>query len=413
MPPLKLCKISRQFRGESVQDIDGSLRGEPALRELTVKRGARLAVAVGSRGIANLARIVKSTVEILREKGAEPFIVPAMGSHGGATAEGQTALLASLGITESSVSGPIRSSMEVAPLGQGGCGIELCMDQNAFQSDGIVLINRIKPHTDFHGQYESGLVKMAVIGLGKERQAQAIHRYGVPGLRDLVPRAATDVFGTGKILLGLAIVENASDETMRIVALPGPEILSREPELLELARANLPRLPVEKLDVLIVDRLGKNISGTGMDTNVIGRIRIHGEPEPISPQIGAIVVTDLTEESHGNATGVGLADVTTRRLFNKIDFHVTNRNVVTSSFLERGKIPLVAGTDAEAVEFALRSIGGAVGAQPRVLRIRDTLHLGQLYASDALLEELSRRTEIHILGPAVEAFDENGCLREF
>jgi hypothetical protein len=151
MPPLKLCKISQQFRGESVQDIDRSLRGEPALRELTVKRGARLAVAVGSRGIASLARIVKSTVEILREKGAEPFIVPAMGSHGGATAEGQTALLASLGITEASVSGPIRSSMEVAPLGQGGCGIELCMDQHAFQSDGIVLINRIA-HTDFHGQ---------------------------------------------------------------------------------------------------------------------------------------------------------------------------------------------------------------------------------------------------------------------
>jgi hypothetical protein len=202
------------------------------------------------------------------------------------------------------------------------------------------------------------------------------------------------VFGTGKILLGLAIVENAYDETMRIVALPGPEILSREPELLSWP-GQPAAVPVEKLDVLIVDRLEKH-RGTGMDTNVIGRIRIHGN-RTNSPQIGAIVVTDLTEESHGNATGVGLADVTTRRLFNKIDFHVTNRNVVTSSFLERGKIPLVAGTDAEAVEFALRSIGAEAGAQPRVLRIRDTLHLGQLYASDAILEELSRHTDIHIL----------------
>lgn len=413
MPSLQLLKIHQQVRPESVQDIDRALRGERALAELRVRPGARLAVAVGSRGIANLERIVKSTVEILREKGAQPFIVPAMGSHGGATADGQTELLASFAITESNVGCPIRSSMEVVSLPRGKCDIDLCMDRQAYESDGIILINRIKPHTDFHGQYESGLVKMAVIGLGKERQAFAIHRHGVRGLKELVPRSAVEVLATGKILLGLAILENACDETMRILALPASEILRREPDLLELARANLPRLPAAKVDVLIVDRLGKNISGTGMDTNVIGRIRIQGEPEPTSPNIKVIIVSDLTEESHGNATGVGLADVTTQRLFDKIDFRVTNRNIVTSSFFERGKIPLVAETDAEAMEYALRAVGAEGSARPRVLRIRDTLHLDMVYASEAILDELRGRTDLAIANTPVDLFDSSGRFREF
>jgi hypothetical protein len=413
MPAWQLHKVRQSFRRESIRDIDRAIRDEPGWEGLRLKPGARLAVAVGSRGIANLQRIVKSVIQILREKGAQPFIVPAMGSHGGATPEGQTALLASFGISESDVGCPIRSSMEVASLPAADGGIDLWMDRHAYAADGIVLINRIKPHTDFHGQYESGLVKMAVIGLGKERQASAIHRYGVHGLRELVPKAARTVFATGKIVLGLGIVENAYDETMRLAVWPGSEILRREPELLEVARANMPRLPSEKVDVLIVDRLGKNISGTGMDTNVIGRIRIRGEPEPAAPDIKSILVADLTEESHGNATGLGLADVTTRRLFEKIDFAITAKNVVTSSFLERGKIPLVADTDAEALEFALRSAGPTTPPGARVLRIRDTLHLDTFQASAAFFEEWRGRADLEMLGPAENLFDAKGRLREF
>src|SRR5437773_10555703 len=350
MRPLKLHKLRQEFPRERIEDIEHVVRSQPAWQTIDLRPGARIAVAVGSRGVANIGRIVKGTVAMLRERGAQPFIIPAMGSHGGATAKGQLRLLASFGITPESVGCPIESSMDVVSLPGGEAGVELFMDRHAYEADGIVLINRIKPHTDFHGQYESGLVKMSVIGLGKERQAFEIHRHGVRGLKEFVPRAAKQILSTGKILLGIGLVENAYEETMAIVAIPGGEIMEREPDLLELARRNMPRLPVDQLDVLIVDWLGKEISGSGMDTNIIGRIRIRGETEPGTPDIKIIVVMDLTEQSHGNAAGSGLADVTTRRLFNKIDFAVTNKNVFTSSFFERGKIPVVAETDAQAME---------------------------------------------------------------
>ncbi len=410
---LKLTKIRQVFPGSSVPDVSAAVRGGTGWASLRVRPGARIAVAVGSRGIANLSEIVRTTVSILRERGASPFIIPAMGSHGGATAAGQRELLASFGVTEESCGCPVASSMEVVSLPRGPSPVDLFMDRHAFEADGVVLINRIKPHTDFHGRFESGLVKMAVIGLGKERQALAIHRHGVRGLREFVPQAAEAVFASGKIILGLALVENARDETLRIEAIPATEILSREPELLELARRNMPRLPLTALDILIVDRLGKNISGTGMDTNVIGRIRIPGEPEPAHPRIGSIIVTDLTNASHGNATGLGLADVITRRLFQKIDFPVTYTNIYTSSFLERGKVPVVAETDASALDFALRACGAEAEEAPRIIRIRDTLHLGEMHVSPAVLAEIDGRGDIEKIAPARDAFDESGTLVSF
>ncbi len=372
-----------------------------------------IAVAVGSRGVANIGEVVRVTVATLKSWGLSPFIVPAMGSHGGATADGQRQILCDYGVTEHESGCPVRSSMDVVELDHGVLPHGLFMDAHAFAADGVVLINRIKPHTDFHGPFESGLAKMAVIGLGKERQAIEMHRFGVPGLRDGVPRAAVHVLSTGKILAGLGLVENAYEETMAVELVPARALLEREPQLLEMARRHLPALPVDLLDVLIVDWLGKDISGTGLDTNVIGRMRIASEPEPAVPHIKTIVVTDLTDASHGNATGAGLADVVTRRLFDKVDVGVTYTNVFTSGFPERGKIPIVAPTDAEAYACALRACGILPEGAERVVRIRDTLHLGDLYVSAAVRDDIRGRADVEIVGRPVEMFDEAGELRGF
>jgi hypothetical protein len=396
-----------------VSDVAGVVRAQLERERDAFPRRGTVAIGVGSRGVANLADIVKAAVGTLQGWGLSPFIVPAMGSHGGATASGQQQLLEDYGVTAAAMGCDIRSSMDIVALDPGDLPHELFMDRHAHGADGVLLINRIKPHTDFHGSYESGLAKMAVIGLGKERQAIEMHRFGVPGLRDGIPRAAARVLASGRILGGIGVVENAYDETMAIEMLPASQLLAGEPALLDLARANMPSLPVADLDVLIVDRLGKNISGTGMDTNVIGRMRIAGEPEPASPRIRALVVTDLTAASHGNATGTGLADVTTRRLFEKVDVGVTYTNVFTSGFPERGKIPIVAPTDADAYSCALRACGPLAPGTERVARIQDTLHLGEIYVSAAVRDELRGRSDVEIVGDEEEMFGEDGALRGF
>lgn len=411
---LPLVKVRQSFPRPVVADVDGAVRSAISASGLLLPKGARVALGVGSRGIAGLPKIVGATVRAIRALGGEPFIVPAMGSHGGGTADGQVEVLTGLGVTEASVGCAIRSSMEVVEIpGAEVAGGPVFMDRLAYEADGVVLINRIKPHTDFHARYESGLVKMAAIGLGKARQALEIHRHGVRGLTELMPRAAEAVLACGKILLGIAVVENAYDEAMVIEAVAPGYLLDREPELLRMARANMPRLPVESLDLLIIDRVGKDISGVGMDPNIIGRIRIPGQPEPESPAIAMIVVSDLTDASHGNATGVGLADVTTRRLFEKVDLATTNINVVTSAFLERGKLPLIADTDRQAAEWALRACGPIPPGSQRVVRIRDTLHLDELYASAAVIGEISARDDVAVIGEPTPCFGPDGDLVEF
>ena len=411
-PTFRRARVS--FPRPVVSDIAAAVRaGLQPNRASFPPAGSRVAVAVGSRGVANIAAITRETVRQLRAWHLDPFIVPAMGSHGGATAEGQTALLESYGVTEAGVGCPIRSSMDVVEIDRSDLPHGLYMDRFAYDSEGVVLINRIKPHTDFHGRYESGLAKMAVIGLGKEPQANAIHRFGVPGLRDGVPRAAARLLATGKIIGGIGVVENAYDETMALEFLAADQLLAREPALLELARANMPALPIDALDVLIVDRRGKNISGTGLDTNVIGRMRIAGEAEPAAPRIRMIVVTDLTSESHGNATGTGLADVITRQLYDKIDVGVVYTNVFTSGFPERGKIPLVAPTDAGAFQCAWRACGPIDAGHLRVIRIKDTLHLSEIYVSDALVPELTGRSDVALDTQPAEMFDAAGSLTPF
>ena len=397
IPRLKLFGVIQNFDAPKIDNIEPYLAKELEKITSRVAPGSTIAVAVGSRGIFGIDRIVQTTVRCLRRKNAEPFVVPAMGSHGGATAEGQKEVLSSYGVREANIGAPIRSSMEVVRLAS-NLSVKLFMDSHAFKADGTILINRIKPHTDYHGPYESGLVKMAVIGLGKHQQALEIHRFGVPGLRDLIPQCAEKIFSTGKILGGVAIVENAYEQTAIIEALPVETILTQEPRLLNLARTLMPALPSNSIDLLIVDWIGKDISGVGMDTNIIGRIEIRGEREPDHPQIKAIFARDLTANSHGNTLGVGLADVISRRLYNKIDFHATLENAYTSSFLSRAKVPIVADSDEQAVDIALRSSGIVAPGQEKIMRIRDTLHLEEIYVSEQLLEELRSRPNIDITG---------------
>jgi hypothetical protein len=408
----RLHKIRQHFPDSGLSDPAAVLRAElTALAEL-IQPGHRIVLAVGSRGIDNLPLIVSETARMVRDRGAHPFVVPAMGSHGGATAEGQREVLNLYGVREEMVGAPIRSSMEVVELPRGESPVPVFMDRTAWESDGVLLINRVKPHTDYHGSCESGLMKMAVIGLGKHEGAKAVHRYGIRGLKEMIAPAARQVLSTGRIRGGVALIENARHQTCRIRALRAHRIPEEEPALLELARENMPALPVEEADVLIIDRMGKDISGTGLDPNVIGRIRVPGQEEPDRPRIRAIMVTALSERSHGNAIGVGLADVITQALYDRIDRQATYENVVTSTFLERGKIPLTAPDDRTAFEIALNSCGGVPAGEERILRIQDTLNLEEVYVSEAVLGEMADGRH-ELIDRDVELFDPAGALHLF
>lgn len=407
----RLIKVRQFFNRERIEDIEGRVKEEITKRGISIKPGAEIAIAVGSRGIRNIDRIVKATVEKIKDLGGKPFIVPAMGSHGGATPEGQKRLLESYGVREDYIGAPIMSSMEVIELPSDGLENRVFMDKFAYSADGTIVINRIKPHTDFHGEVESGLLKMCVIGLGKHKQAIEIHRFGTYGLKHLIPSTAERIIRYGNIIFGLGIVENAYDETMIIEGVRPEEFKEADKRLLDIARENMPSLPVDKLDLLVVDEIGKEISGSGMDTNIIGRMYIDGEPEPEKPKIARIVVTDLTEKTHGNAIGLGLADFITRKLFDKIDFDATYQNVITSTFILRGKIPIIARDSRTAIEWALKTCGPIEIPDARVIRIKNTLTLSELYASRSVLAEIKDKVEI--TGDFLEICNEEGELVDF
>lgn len=410
---LRLSKIRQRFERNGLHDPVFAVREQLARLDELIRPRSRIAIAVGSRGIANLASIVREVVAYAKRRGAQPLIVPAMGSHGGATAEGQVEVLSAYGVSEQTVHASVRATMEVVELPKGDLPIRVFMDRHAYESDGVILINRIKPHTDFHGRYESGLMKMALIGLGKREGALAVHRFGVFGLRELIGPGARRVLAEGKILGGVGLVEDAYHRTMVVKVLKASEIADEEPQLLKLARKNMPHLPVKAIDVLVIDRMGKEISGVGMDPNITGRIGVNGERDPAAPHIGAMIVCDLTDQSHGNATGVGLADVITRRLYDKIERGATYANVITSSFLERGKIPVAVASDREAFEVALRSCGQVSIGRERIIRILDTLHLEDIYVSPAVLDELRDVSWIEVVERDAEMFDEAGSLTPF
>lgn len=402
----KFVKIERKFKDGFIHDISAAVSAEFDRAVPNIREGDSIAIAVGSRGINNIAVITKAVVANLKAIGAKPFIIPAMGSHGGATAEGQAAVLEGYGITEETMSAPVRSSLQVVELKNDGLQNRVFMDKHAYNADGTIIINRVKPHTDFHGPVESGLMKMCVIGLGKHRQALEMHSFGVYGLRELIPPTAREVLKQGNIRMGIGLVENSYDHTSVIRAAKAEGIEALDAELIGIARSLMPSFPVEKFDILIVDRMGKDISGVGIDSNIIGRMRIKGELEPQTPDITAIMVDDLTEASHGNATGLGLADFITKKLYNKIDFQATYENILTSTFPNRGMTPIVAADALEGMRMCLRIIGRAASA-PRIIRIRDTLSLDRLYVTENIFEEICDRPDITELGHFDSIFDAN------
>jgi hypothetical protein len=370
-----------------------------SLQRCQLASGAQIAVGCGSRGIACYAQIVRGVVRAIKDAGAHPFIFPAMGSHGGATAEGQIAVLASADITQAEMGVPIRATMETTQIGQLPGGPPIYFDRYAAQADGIVVVNRVKPHTDFLGPLASGLLKMLVIGCGKEVGAQTVHSYGVYGLRELIPRIAEVILAKMPILPGLAIVENPHERPVVLRALAPDEMFRGERELLEMARKMMGRLPVDDLDVLVLDEMGKNISGSGIDTNVIGRLYIAGEKEYQAPAIRRIVVLDLTAQSHGNAVGVGLADIITQRLRSKIDETATNVNAITSTFLERGRIPVTLPTDRDAITTACNCAWRTNVSDIKLVRAKNSLELAELYVSTSVWQELEHQPGIQQLGP--------------
>ncbi|MEP7104295.1 MAG: DUF2088 domain-containing protein [Chloroflexota bacterium] len=370
-----------------------------------------VAVGVGSRGVANLEALVRGAVRTLRAAGWDPFIVPAMGSHGGATAEGQVAVLAGYGVTEVSVGAPVRATMDTVVVGEVD-SLPVHHDALAAAAGASFLVCRVKPHTDFHGRWESGLAKMAAIGMGKRSGAQVMHSAGVPGLRDLVPQAARLLAGQGRLLGGLAAVENQRDQTALVRGVPAAGIAGDlETELLERARKLMPRLPFDRLDVLVVDRMGKDISGTGLDTNVLNRMRIVGEPEPEGLHVVAIAVLELTAASHGNAIGVGLADFIPERLRRQIDVPATYANSLTAGIvgLERAKLPMTMPSDRDAVLAAISARGRPPGEPLALAWIADTLHTEVVAVTQPLWRAAEGRLE-RLAEPRPMPFGPDGRL---
>ncbi len=378
-----------------------------------LRAGTKVAITAGSRGIANLATILASVAHECRSLGAYPFVIPAMGSHGGANAEGQRLVLQGLGVTEESVGCPIISSMEVVQIGETPEGIPVFIDQAAASADGIVVVNRIKEHTEYHGDMGSGLMKMLVIGLGKHKGALTAHSHAVQlGYRTVITSVARTVLQTAPILFGLAVLENAHSETARIVAVQPAELEEVEKALFAQAKQLALKLPVADVDILVIDEIGKEISGTGMDTNVTGRCDILGEPRLESPRVKRIVVRDLTEETHGNAVGIGFADFITRRAADKLDAQSTYVNAITGMAPEEGRIPIIAETDREALEWAFLTLGAVEPVQARMIRIKNTACLERVYISTAVLPEIRNHPNLRVLGdPQPIAFDNSGTLR--
>ena len=394
---VELVQVKQVFNREHLDDVSAEVYKQLNESTVSIHSGDSIAIAVGSRGIANIPLIVKTTVDWIRQQGGVPFIVPAMGSHGNGIAEEQKKILEGLGVTEEFIGAPIRASMDVVELPRGPMPNPVYMDKLAYQASGTIVINRIKIHGDFFGETESGLLKMCTIGLGKHKQALTIHGYDISRLRELLVGTAKQVIKHGNLILGIGIVENAYHETMEIRALKPENFEAEEIKMLRHYKEIMPKLPVEDFDILIVDEIGKEISGAGMETKIVGRLR-SGAEEPKTPSIRYIVTTDLTEASHGNACGVGIADFITKRLFDKIDLAATNENIVTCRCIEQGRIPIIAEDDRQAVEFAIRSLGNLPPEGPRIIRIKNTLRMDELFMTENLVDTARKCAAVSEIG---------------
>ena len=401
--------VRQRFDASEVPDFDGRLAEEAraVLGAASVGSGSRIAVAVGSRGVSPVARVVTIVSEAIRSLGGEPFIVPAMGSHGGGTAAGQAHVLAGCGISEAALGVPVRATMETVELGATVDGVRVHLDAVAAAADGIVVIGRVKPHTSFRGPVESGLCKMLAIGLGNRRGAESIHAHD---LAATIPAAARVALAAAPVCMGVALVENAFDRPHRL-AVVGPEAFeATDRELLEVAHGVLPRLPLDRLDLLLIDRMGKNVSGTGMDPNVIGMWRRLPEL-PHEPDYRWLAVLGLTEQSHGNAVGIGMADLTSRKLTDAIDPVPTHANVLTSMAVSMAKVPVTLPNDRECYAMGLDLASRSSSEPLRVARIASTMEIEAFWLSDAALPDLPRGCEVLASRSSFE-FDADGSIVE-
>src|ERR687894_350138 len=400
-PPVALVE-QRVDGPRALEDIRAAVGG--ALRSVEIPAGS-VAVGVGSRGVGKISDVVAALVGFLKEAGAEPFVVPAMGSHGASTAEGQARVLAHLGVSEERVGCPVRATMEAQKLGETPSGVPVFMDRNAFEADAVVVVNRIKPHTAFRGTVESGPTKMLAIGLGKQKGAHSIHAAGWGKIHETIPQAARVAVESGKVAFGLAVLENADEEPYRVAAIPADNLEESEAPLLEEAKRKLMRLPFDDIDVLVIDEIGKNISGDGADPNVTGRY-----PTPFAsggPNVERVVFLDLTPETGGNANGLGAADVVTETLASKMDRPSTYLNALTSTTPYPVKIPMAMPNDRMAIAAALVMCAGVSPPDARLVRVENTLKLRRMWVSEALLGEVAENERLSVVeAPRPMGFDE-------
>jgi hypothetical protein len=416
MPFPEMALVAQKLRAQKHQDISDAVK--KALQslelEMSAKAGESVAVGVGSRGISQIPLIVYECVRFLKKEGLKPFIVPAMGSHGGNTTNGEISVLASLGITESSMGVPIDATSEVVEIGRLDIGVPILMDRCAATADHIVVINRVKPHTKFHGSIESGLTKMLTVGLAKGQGAGVYHRAAVQHTFAILEDAADRILKSRSVLFGLAILEDGYQDVARICAVRPKDWFEAERTLLKDARAMMPRIPFDLIDILIIDEIGKDISGIGMDSNVTGRHRDIVGNSFTAPHVKRIFVRDLSPGSKGNGNGIGLADVTTQRLVDALDLEKTYTNALTAISPEKVAIPMHFQTDRECLEACLNTIGLVKPDAARLIRIKNTLRLDTLLVSRALEGEVISNPDLQILGPwAPMGYDERGNLKDW
>ena len=399
----KMFRATQTFPREVIrpEEIPAAVSREMEREEIRsrIQPGMSIAITAGSRGIRNVDIITKAVVDGVKAMGANPFIVPAMGSHGGATAEGQVEMLAGYGITEEAMGCPIKSSMEVVELGYSERGRRVVLDKNAYEADGIIISCRLKPHNAFRGPYESGPCKMMTVGLGKQVGASIVHGDGMDVIAQNIPTMAKVVLEKANILFAIPCIENAYDETCRIEAIPAEKILEREPELLKFAFANMPRLIVGEADVLVVDNVGKNFSGTGVDPNIAGTFSTPYASGGLKVQRTCFL--NLTKESHGNGLGCGLASAITKKIFDDIDAEQMYPNCITSTVLASARIPCVVGTDKEAIQICIKTCNKIDQDHVRVVRIANTLHIGEIMLSEEYYGDVKAGKY-----PGLEALDE-------
>jgi hypothetical protein len=413
LPLPKMVPIRQKFSAAEVKDIPGEIERlfQRDAKMKTIKRGSRIAVTGGSRGIHAIDKTILAVIRELKRLGADPFVVPAMGSHGGATAEGQRKVLAGYGITEETMGVPVRSSMEVEEIGKLENGVPVYLDKEALHSDGIVIVNRVKPHTAFKAEYESGLIKMLAIGLGKHKGATAFHSCGMDMFGELLPQLGKVVLAKAPVLFGLAIIENAYDHAARFEIVWGENLVEREKALLVEGKSLMPMIIPDNLDLLIVHELGKEISGSGMDPNITGRSSSPFFKKPDALKVQRIVVLNLTAATKGNACGIGMADITTKKVVDATDADYTNINAITSGVLAAARIPINLPTDYEAIQVTLKTCARVDHPKSRIVWIKNTLSLEKIFASESLLPEIRKNSQLEILGdPKPMSFDEKGNL---